>query len=886
MRPAIGLWGEGNMGTTSTFRLALYASVAFAPMAAIGAAPAYAQSTPRQYDIPSQDLGTALRALSIQSGVDIVFDPTLTNGKTSSPVSGRRSVGDALHAMLRGTALSYKRTASGGFAIAGPLGAGEARPGEATVSSLAEGAGSAITVTGTRIRGAGSASPVTVTTRRQLEESGINDLADFTRIIPQNYTGGQNRGIAGGGEQGGQQNLNDSATLNLRGLGPDATLTLLNGHRLSYNALDQGVDISAIPVAAIERIEVVTDGASALYGSDAVGGVANIILRRDYEGLESTGRVGGATDGGDFQQEFSLVGGHRWDSGGFMIALDENSATPINAGQRDYTRTVDPSLTLTDRLHQFSGVVAAHQQIAPGLSLDLDGYAMKRRSLLQNPFLPTEDVHVIGLVSRNYVTSYALTPTLRAELGGWQASLSATDADSRTFLNARNYFNSVPRIARLLYEDRLKGAEATGEGPLFALPGGDARLAIGGGLRKISLHDRYVNVTGGQNVTVHDFTESRKVQFAYGELSLPLVGPDINFPLVDRLTLSAALRYEHWDKIASVTTPKLGLIYQPVSDVTLRATWGKSFKVPTLLQVNEVEGGYLIPGFYFNPAPQPAGAPVLLLLGSAPNLKPERATTWSGTFELRPRFIPGLDLQATYFHIDYRDRIADPLTSTLSALYNPLYSDFIIYNPSAEQVNALIATLPGGLINQTGAPFDASGIGAIIDASARNTERQRIHGVDLNGDYHLDLGQSGKLLLTAAASYLESSQQLAPGQPSLQLAGTIFRPPHWRGRAGAVWNNNRIGLSAFVNYVGPTIDNTYTDLKKIGSFVTLDVNASLRTAANTGALRNVELRLSAMNVLNQKPHLIRVVFPEEAPYDSTNESPVGRFIGVSIRKVW
>jgi outer membrane receptor protein involved in Fe transport len=101
-----------------------------------------------------------------------------------------------------------------------------------------------------------------------------------------------------------------------------------------------------------------------------------------------------------------------------------------------------------------------------------------------------------------------------------------------------------------------------------------------------------------------------------------------------------------------------------------------------------------------------------------------------------------------------------------------------------------------------------------------------------------------------------------------------------------VWNNNRIGLSAFVNYVGPTIDNTYTTLKKVASFVTLDLNASLRTAADTGPLRNVELRLSALNVLDQKPHLIRVVFPEEAPYDSTNESPVGRFIGVSIRKVW
>ena len=77
--------------------------------------------------------------------------------------------------------------------------------------------------------------------------------------------------MAGVGQQGGQSNLNNSATLNLRGLGPDATLTLIDGHRVAYDALDQGIDISAIPLAAVEQIEVVTDGASALYGSDAVG---------------------------------------------------------------------------------------------------------------------------------------------------------------------------------------------------------------------------------------------------------------------------------------------------------------------------------------------------------------------------------------------------------------------------------------------------------------------------------------------------------------------------------------------------------------------------------------------------------------------------------------
>ena len=71
---------------------------------------------------------------------------------------------------------------------------------------------------------------------------------------------------------------------------------------------------------------------------------------------------------------------------------------------------------------------------------------------------------------------------------------------------------------------------------------------------------------GGQWLTTKDFKERRNVQFAYGELSLPLAGRDQNLPLIERLTLSAALRYEHWNGIASVTTPKLGAVYEPVRD--------------------------------------------------------------------------------------------------------------------------------------------------------------------------------------------------------------------------------------------------------------------------------------------------------------------------------
>jgi outer membrane cobalamin receptor len=97
---------------------------------------------------------------------------------------------------------------------------------------------------------------------------------------------------------------------------------LLNGHRLAYGGFTQSVDISAIPLAAVERLEVVTDGASAVYGSDAVAGVANIITRTDADlhGIETSLRLGGATEGGLFQRDASIAAGETGKGGGIFAA--------------------------------------------------------------------------------------------------------------------------------------------------------------------------------------------------------------------------------------------------------------------------------------------------------------------------------------------------------------------------------------------------------------------------------------------------------------------------------------------------------------------------------------------------------------------------------------
>ena len=120
--------------------------------------------------------------------------------------------------------------------------------------------------------------------------------------------------LAGAGNA--NQNITGGSSLNLRGLGADATLTLLNGRRMAYGGFTQSVDISAIPLEAVERIEIVADGASAIYGSDAVGGVGNVVLRREFDGVSAGARFGRASQGGLGTREYNLTAGTTWTAAG------------------------------------------------------------------------------------------------------------------------------------------------------------------------------------------------------------------------------------------------------------------------------------------------------------------------------------------------------------------------------------------------------------------------------------------------------------------------------------------------------------------------------------------------------------------------------------------
>ena len=153
----------------------------------------------------------------------------------------------------------------------------EAAPTEATTLDRIE-------VTGSRIRrvDAETSSPVFSIDRAQIEASGAVTIGDFLQETPAISGAATNPQVNNGGGTG-------AATVSLRGLGSQRTLVLVNGRRLQTN------DVNSIPVNMVERVEVLKDGASAIYGSDAIGGVVNFILRTDFEGATASASRTSAT---------------------------------------------------------------------------------------------------------------------------------------------------------------------------------------------------------------------------------------------------------------------------------------------------------------------------------------------------------------------------------------------------------------------------------------------------------------------------------------------------------------------------------------------------------------------------------------------------------------
>jgi len=184
-----------------------------------------------------------------------------------------------------------------------------------------------ITVTGSRIRRTDieTASPVFQIDRAAIDNSGALTIGDFIQEVPSMAGAATNPSVNNGGGDG-------SATVSLRGLGEDRTLLLVNGRRIVTQ------DVNSIPMAMVERVEILKDGASAIYGSDAIGGVVNFVLKKNFDGVETTINYGISSEEDGQRQGVSSTLGVSGERGNLIVSANYSKQEEVRSADRDYSK--------------------------------------------------------------------------------------------------------------------------------------------------------------------------------------------------------------------------------------------------------------------------------------------------------------------------------------------------------------------------------------------------------------------------------------------------------------------------------------------------------------------------------------------------------------------
>ncbi|MDZ4371440.1 MAG: TonB-dependent receptor [Phenylobacterium sp.] len=290
------------------------------------AGPAYAQS--KTFDIPAQPVASAISMLGRQADVQIVASRRITDGKQSSPVRGVLTVQEALAVLLQGTGLEARQNGANTYTImlasspAAAVASAEDAPSAAPTEPTAL---SELVVTSTRVLRAGYAAPTptTMVGADQIQANAPAFLADYLNQLPalSGSYGTRVLGLSSGPNSG-------ANILNLRNLGPARTLVLLDGRRIAPTLTTGQVDINLLPQALVKRVDVVTGGASAGWGSDAVAGVVNFVLDTGFTGLKAS-LQGGQTQEGDAKNaQGQVTFGTAFDGGRghFLISAEANRA--------------------------------------------------------------------------------------------------------------------------------------------------------------------------------------------------------------------------------------------------------------------------------------------------------------------------------------------------------------------------------------------------------------------------------------------------------------------------------------------------------------------------------------------------------------------------------
>jgi iron complex outermembrane recepter protein len=845
---------------------------------------AHAIADTQRIDIPAGSLLTALETLAKQANVDLVYQDAQVQGLRTDGVAGDLSARDAVVKLLEGTPLKIRQDEeSGAILIMVPAASAPGASSRSSTDQVIE--LEELVVTGSHIRGAATdgPSPVVVFDTEAIERTGAATMQQFFEKVPQNFGGGANTGNVGflGVDRDVGSNFGQGSSINLRGLGTGTTLTLINGHRVSSSNRYQYVDVSLIPLSAVERVEILTDGASAIYGADAVGGVVNIILRRDFTGYETGLRYGTVTTGGLEEYQASQAAGWSWSGGHALASYEFLEQDNLSAADKDFSSnaTFQP-YDLYPASKRHSLYLDGAQRINDILAVNLAGSFAKRD--VDTTIASSSNIQNMTPRTRQYDLFAGLTLDLPRQ---WQARLNGGYGNSDVRYERTRIAGGVASTAAPTdMNSSTRNLELAADGDLLALPAGSVRAAIGASYRE----DEYDFID--YRAAEPSFNVSREVTAFFGEVNIPLLK---DVPGARRLSLSAAARHDDYSDFGSTTNPKFGLLWEAVPGLAFRTSYGRSYRAPVFedMQPNNFAQVFRAP----NPSAPGGGTIVMLIENGNPNLGPERAKTWTGGFSFEPRAIPGLMVQANYYHIDYSGRIdsgyAGDIANLLIEPTEP-YAPILTFDPTLAQIEqARQMGLSGfGLFFIRTGPFavpaelDEFDTEVILDNRIRNNAVTSQRGIDLNASYSIDAGQSRIALSLAGQYILESTRRVTSAAPEADALNVVYLPVDLKMRGGAALTRHNLMGGIFMNYVDGYRDPSNIAQPKVDSWITVDVNLKYSLVSTAGSAGRTSLALNVQNILDRDPPFI--VNRTGTGYDPTNATPLGRFVSIALTHRW
>lgn len=848
-----------------------------------------------------------------------------------------------------------------------------------------------VVVTGSRIRGvAPVGSNLIQVGIEDIKRSGAVTTAELLKEIPQITSMGFNsEGSLGAAAA---SNITRASAPNLRGIGPQATLTLLDGQRVpAAGTMGNIVDPSFLPPLALQRIEVVADGASAVYGSDAVAGVVNLIPRKRFQGLQTMARVGHADAYHDAQA--GAIAGKAWGSGSVFLSFDyahnnglQNSdrgfigadrrrfggadARPSTCapGTLSYGGTsyplgggsgqglllsrlpsgpanrceTTPYTTLIPETDRGSVFAYAEQKLGDSMKVYAQAFYYSRESESAralytitnytvpktNAFYPADALAGTTPLLASYSFSDVLGPNfatvksrvgqflagIDGDLGSYHYKLTASTGlggdkeENLTALNnyalaqamasanpasALNVFGGPQANSPALLQQLATGQSiirgnthlntlAAGvDGPLFSLPGGEVRTAVGAEVRRES-SDAYYSTNANSRTsttpTVLASRVSRTIKAVYGELLVPIVGAGNQLPLLSRLDLSLAGRWEKYSDVGTTTNPKVGLNWKPVDDVLVHASYGRSFRAPWLSESNPNASGSNV---YIGQQTVPGRGlvPTVTLGGGNPDLQPEKAVTKSLGIDFSPASMRSLKAGMSYFDISYDNQIVDGFGLQGNYLLDPAtYAKYVAYPgaPNYAALKNLIEASPfttPGTINYTNA--------AIMDARRTNTAAVKVHGLDFQLSNAWRLENAGTVTLRGNFTHYLKYDEAPNAQVFLDRNNVIAYPAKNSGRVSAAWALGGMSAQLSANYANSYRNNLSILAPTVGAYTTLDLDLAY-SFDQAGMMEGVRISLNARNLADKKPP-----FADYGNgYDPSKASALGRIVALTLNKEW